>query len=102
MKRFATGLIVGKFAPLHHGHEILINTALDACEKLVIISYSLPELPGFGPARRQAYLQTRFPQAHILVIEPEDALAWGIGQMPIMKAMTIHTAISSRHCAYST
>ncbi|WP_337048797.1 AAA family ATPase [Serratia fonticola] len=82
MKRFATGLIVGKFAPLHHGHEILINTALDACEKLVIISYSLPELPGFGPARRQVYLQTRFPQAHILVIEPEDALAWGIGQMP--------------------
>ena len=28
MKPFATGLVVGKFAPLHCGHEKLINTAL--------------------------------------------------------------------------
>ncbi|AHG19638.1 ATPase [Chania multitudinisentens RB-25] len=82
MKRFATGLIVGKFAPLHQGHEILINAALEVCEKLVIISYSLPELPGFAPARRRCYLQARFPQAHILVLAPEEALAWGIGPMP--------------------
>lgn len=82
MKRFTSGLIVGKFAPLHYGHEILINAALDACEKLVIISYSLPELPGFPPAKRQCYLQTRFPQAQILVVTPEEALTWGIDPMP--------------------
>lgn len=82
MKRFATGLVVGKFAPLHHGHEILINTALEACDKLVIISYSLPELSGFLPDKRQSYLHARFPQAQIQVVRPEDALAWGIDPMP--------------------
>ncbi|WON78853.1 AAA family ATPase [Serratia sp. UGAL515B_01] len=82
MKRFTTGLIVGKFALLHCGHEILINAALDACEKLVIVSYSSPELPGFSPDKRRCYLQARFPQAQVLVFSSEEASLWGIGPMP--------------------
>ncbi|MDF2622573.1 MAG: ATPase [Kosakonia cowanii] len=53
MKRFASGLIVGKFAPLHCGHERLINTALAQCERLWLISYSVPELPGCEPEKRE-------------------------------------------------
>ncbi|MDP4366102.1 adenylyltransferase/cytidyltransferase family protein, partial [Escherichia coli] len=52
MKPFATGLVVGKFAPLHCGHEKLINTALAQCEELFIISYSVPEMPDCEPEKR--------------------------------------------------
>ena len=32
-KRFARGLVVGKFAPLHRGHMHLIQSAIDACAR---------------------------------------------------------------------
>ena len=70
MKPFATGLVVGKFAPLHCGHEKLINTALAQCEELFIISYSVPEMPDCEPEKRLTWLQVRFPQATILVLTP--------------------------------
>lgn len=62
MKPYAEGLIVGKFAPLHAGHELLINAALARCETVFIISYSLPEMPGCEPEKRLQWLQTRFPR----------------------------------------
>lgn len=71
MKPFACGLIVGKFAPLHSGHEALINTALAQCEKVVIISYSVPEMPGCEPEKRLSWLRQRFPQCGHLVLSPE-------------------------------
>lgn len=82
MKPFATGLIVGKFSPLHQGHEALINKALEACNQLVVVSYSLPEFAGFEAARRKDWLERRFPQVESVVITPEDAQVWGIGSMP--------------------
>lgn len=71
MKKFHRGLIVGKFAPLHKGHEYLINTALEQCEKLYIFSYSNPEFSGCEPARRRVWLQTLFPQTEIFVFDKD-------------------------------
>lgn len=82
MKRFTAGLIVGKFSPLHEGHERLIHTALAACEKLLLLSYSRPEFNGYEAKKRQRWLQSRFPQAQIVVVTPQDALSWGMGEMP--------------------
>ena len=45
-KRFAHGLVVGKFAPLHLGHEWLIRQAQEQCEQLVLLSWAYPELAG--------------------------------------------------------
>ena len=36
--RFGLGLVVGKFAPLHRGHEFLVAQAEAACERLLIVS----------------------------------------------------------------
>ncbi|WP_035059787.1 AAA family ATPase [Andreprevotia chitinilytica] len=74
--RFQTGLIVGKFAPLHIGHEALIRAAQAQCERLFIISYSQPELPGCEPEKRERWLKTRFPMAEILVVTPDRIAAW--------------------------
>lgn len=66
MKKFKNGLIVGKFSPLHHGHEYLIRTALDNCEKLYILSYTNPEFEGYEAGRRDHWLKQLFPQTTVL------------------------------------
>jgi len=70
-KRFRRGLVVGKFAPPHRGHELVIRCAYDACEEVVIISYCKPEFAGCDPERRARWLTTLCPTARILV--PTDA-----------------------------
>ncbi|MCC7599364.1 AAA family ATPase [Janthinobacterium sp. FW305-129] len=69
MSRYKRGLVVGKFCPLHLGHELLIQRATDGCEELLVVSYTRPEFPGLEPARREAWLRARFPQAHIVVLD---------------------------------
>lgn len=73
---FNIGLVVGKFAPLHKGHEHVINTALSQCKHVVIISYTnLPDAP--SAVARRLWLTTRFPVATVIVLEnqfpPDDA-----------------------------
>lgn len=82
MKRFTTGLIVGKFAPLHCGHETLIREAVEQCETLLILSYSVPELPGCEPHKRLRWLQQQFPGCHSVVLTPETACSLGLPPMP--------------------
>jgi len=67
-RRFASGLVVGKFCPLHRGHELLIRRALAECARVFVLSWSRPELPGCEPERRAAWLARRFPEATSLVL----------------------------------
>lgn len=69
MKKFRNGLIVGKFSPLHKGHEFLIETALAECETLYIFSYYTPEFAGCEAYRREHWLKTLFPTAKIFAID---------------------------------
>lgn len=69
MKKFRNGLIVGKFSPLHKGHEYLIETALAECETLYIFSYYTPEFDRCETHRREYWLKTLFPAAKIFVID---------------------------------
>lgn len=77
MKRFGTGLVVGKFCPLHLGHETVIARAQEDCDEVVIISYTRPEFPGCGPERREQWLRVRFPRATVLVVGAAQLAAWG-------------------------
>nr|WP_314607783.1 AAA family ATPase [uncultured Janthinobacterium sp.] len=67
MNLYKRGLVVGKFCPLHQGHELLIERAGVASEELLVVSYTKPEFPGCAPARRDGWLRAQFPQAHIVV-----------------------------------
>lgn len=74
-KRFRRGLVVGKFAPLHRGHEHVICRAEAECEAVVLLSYSKPELPECGPERRAEWLRRLFPTARVIVLaEPATRL----------------------------
>ena len=75
-KRFQRGLVVGKFSPLHRGHELVIRRALDECAEVLLISYSKPELPGCGANRRDQWLATLFPETRRLVVTDERLREW--------------------------
>lgn len=69
--RFRHGFVVGKFSPLHLGHEHLVAAARAACDDLLVLSYSRPDLPGCGPERRAGWLAAQFPFARTVVVGDE-------------------------------
>lgn len=71
MKRFNKGLIVGKFCPLHKGHQHLIETALRSCQNVVIISYANPTYPGCEVGKRRLWLDKLYPETNSLVVDDQ-------------------------------
>jgi HTH-type transcriptional repressor of NAD biosynthesis genes len=63
------GLVVGKFSPLHRGHEFLIAEAARRSERLLILSYSSPELPSCTAERRGQWLAARAPGHEAIVFD---------------------------------
>jgi HTH-type transcriptional repressor of NAD biosynthesis genes len=61
--------VVGKFCPLHRGHEFLVEHGIAACDELLIISYSKPEFNNCGREVREDWLNVRFPTLESLVID---------------------------------
>jgi NadR type nicotinamide-nucleotide adenylyltransferase len=84
---FGLGLVVGKFSPLHLGHEWLIRQAARQCEQLLILSYANPEFDRCNAPNRRRWFAARLPQHETLVID-SDSLAQlcagrGIGVRPL-------------------
>lgn len=79
-KIFTTGLVVGKFAPLHNGHALVIECALGQCEQVVVISYSNPEFEDFPPLLRDRWIADCFPDAIRLVVTDKLLSDWFRGQ----------------------
>lgn len=76
MSRFATGLVVGKFAPLHRGHAWLLDEAAAACERLLVLSWAKPEPPGCEAALRERWLAAQAPAATRLVLDDARLADW--------------------------
>lgn len=70
MTRFRTGLVVGKFAPLHRGHQRLIEAAHAACEHVILMVWSTPDFSTMPTPVRAQWLRTLYPDA--TVIAPPD------------------------------
>jgi NadR type nicotinamide-nucleotide adenylyltransferase len=70
------GLVVGKFSPLHRGHEFLINRALEQCREVAVISFAKPEYAGNEAKRREQWLKALFPTVRSLVVTDERLAAW--------------------------
>jgi HTH-type transcriptional regulator, transcriptional repressor of NAD biosynthesis genes len=79
MKRFSTGVVIGKFYPPHKGHHYVIDTALIQCENLYVLVCWKPSQT--VPIRiRVACLREMHPEAHIVEVEDtladDDTLGW--------------------------
>ncbi|HTR40853.1 MAG TPA: AAA family ATPase [Pseudomonadales bacterium] len=101
-KPFHRGLVVGKFAPLHRGHELVIHHAFEQCDEVILISYSKPELPGCSPEVREQWLAALFPNAVRLVVTHARLQEWkkleaDPGQIPHNDA---DEKIHREFCAY--
>ncbi len=64
------GLVVGKFAPLHLGHEFLLRTAAEHCDHLTVLVYSEPDFTEMPSAFRAGWVRAVVPHAEVLV--PSD------------------------------
>lgn len=80
-RRFRRGLVVGKFSPLHRGHELLIRRAFEVCDEVVLLTYSKPELPGCDASERARWLEELFPTARRLVLTDEALREAGLGHL---------------------
>lgn len=76
-QRFARGLVVGKFCPLHRGHELLIKAALAQCDEVLLLSYSRPGFARCEPFERRRWFEARFadrPSLRWQVLDEADGL----------------------------
>lgn len=73
--KYITGLVVGKFCPLHIGHEFVIKTALRQCEKVIIISYTSEDY-GYSSTVRENWLRGLDVDQSRLDIHVIDHLVW--------------------------
>lgn len=83
VKKFVTGLVVGKFCPLHDGHIRLIDTAAMQCENLIILSYTSGNFIGWRceAEKRLEWLQmaTKFCARTNITIDVLDEKAMLLG-----------------------
>ncbi|MFI8438770.1 AAA family ATPase [Streptomyces sp. NPDC079020] len=65
MKRFAHGLVLGKFYPPHAGHHHLVRTARDRCERLTVLvcAASVESVP---LADRVAWMREVHPDVRVV------------------------------------
>lgn len=64
---FEHGLIVGKFAPFHRGHQFLVETALAECHRLTVLVYSRPDFVAMPQSRRVAWISAIYPAVQVYV-----------------------------------
>lgn len=62
MRRNKVGLVLGKFLPLHKGHELLLNFAVNFVDTLYIIVDHLPDAP-ISSALRCQWIKQSCPDA---------------------------------------
>ena len=96
-----TGLVVGKFCPLHLGHEALIAFASARCDRLVILSYTNPDL-GFPTALRSAWLKKLFPAAAALVLDDEILSEFAVRTRTVPRRLPHNDAPADLHREFTS
>ncbi|WP_425397107.1 AAA family ATPase [Aeoliella sp.] len=79
-----TGLTLGKFAPLHHGHQAVIERALAECDSVMVMIYHAPEFTQVPLEVRAGWIRKLYPSIHI--IECRDG-PMEVGDTPEIRAM---------------
>ncbi len=60
------GLTLGKYAPLHKGHQFVIETALAEMDAVTVIIYDAPETTPIPLNIRSAWLRQLYPQVNVI------------------------------------
>ncbi|MFZ5814189.1 MAG: AAA family ATPase, partial [Bacillota bacterium] len=78
-----TGLTLGKFAPLHRGHQHLIETALAEVDHLILLIYDQPETTDIPLPVRAGWIRALYPTVEVIEVwdGPRE-----VGDSPAIKA----------------
>ena len=60
------GLTLGKFAPLHKGHQLVIETALREMDEVVVIVYDCPDITNVPLTVRANWIRDLYPKVHVV------------------------------------
>ncbi len=60
------GLTLGKFAPLHQGHQLIIETALTEMNRVSVIIYNAPETTLIPLEVRAGWLRNLYPNVEVI------------------------------------
>jgi HTH-type transcriptional regulator, transcriptional repressor of NAD biosynthesis genes len=67
VSRYRQGLVVGKFAPLHVGHQQLLDHAHELADEVTVIVWSNPDFDIMPNEVRAGWVRTLYPEACVLV-----------------------------------
>lgn len=68
------GLVVGKFAPPHKGHQLVLDTALEVCDQVIVLVYSNPDFPEMPSHARADWIRAAYShRSDLEVFVPEDS-----------------------------
>jgi HTH-type transcriptional regulator, transcriptional repressor of NAD biosynthesis genes len=70
MSRRSVGLTLGKFAPLHRGHQSMIETARQEMDEVIVVIYDCPETTPIPLNVRAGWIRALYPD--VTVIEAWD------------------------------
>jgi len=84
VSKYPIGVVLGKFMPPHHGHRLVIQTALAQSERVHLVVCQQSDDP--TPAVLRAdWLRTLYPEAVVTILDVTfsvtDAEAWAQGTM---------------------
>lgn len=65
-ERGTTGLVIGKFAPLHKGHQFLLEWALEKCDHLIVLAYDVPEITKVPVEVRIGWIKRLYPETKVI------------------------------------
>lgn len=65
-RRYRRGLVVGKFAPLHRGHQALIEAARAACDHVTVMVWSNPDFPDMPTPVRAEWIRALYPDVEVV------------------------------------
>lgn len=68
------GITLGKYAPLHKGHELVIRTAISEMDQVIVIVYNASDVTKIPTEIRANWVRQLFPSAQVIIAEdgPQD------------------------------
>src|SRR5690349_15282047 len=64
--RMTTGLTLGKFAPLHKGHQYMIETAIKETDEVIVVIYDAPEATPIPLDVRANWIRSLYPEVEVI------------------------------------
>ena len=66
MTSLRRGLTLGKYAPLHKGHQLVIDTALAEMDEMQVIIYDAPDVTPVPLPVRSNWIRELYPAVHVI------------------------------------